>query len=445
VASNASISGLVSGLDSATIIDQLMQLEAGPQTRLKARVSTEQVRISALQSINSKTAALATKAAELAKPATWSAVTGTSSNASIGLTTESGASPTRLQVTVTSVARTHQLGFTAPAALTDRVSGASNLVVLDRFDGHPVQLDTGDGTLQGLVNAINDPAHETGLRATAISTTGGYRLLVESTATGAAQDFDLTALDGSPLLGGATVQAGKDAALDLGLGITVSSTTNTFAGTVPGLTMTLAPDTAVGAVSTIEVKRGSDTLKNAVSGLVSAMNTILAEVDSDTAYNTTNKTAGVLAGDSAVRSLRTSLIGTVFSASDSAMAKYGISTTRDGKLVFDSTAFAAAYAADPEGVAARFTSTANGFAARVQTVATVASGANDGTITASITGGRSGISRLQSSITDWDLRLEQRRTTLQRQFTAMETALGQLNSQSSWLSSQLSSLSKSSS
>ena len=38
---NASVSGLASGLDTATIIDQLMQLEAAPQTRLKSRVTTE--------------------------------------------------------------------------------------------------------------------------------------------------------------------------------------------------------------------------------------------------------------------------------------------------------------------------------------------------------------------------------------------------------------------
>ena len=36
-------------------------------------------------------------------------------------------------------------------------------------------------------------------------------------------------------------------------------------------------------------------------------------------------------------------------------------------------------------------------------------------------------------------------TTLTRQFTALETALSQMNSQSSWLSSQLASLSGSSS
>ena len=38
---SASISGLGSGLDTASIIDQFMQLEAAPQTRLKSRVASE--------------------------------------------------------------------------------------------------------------------------------------------------------------------------------------------------------------------------------------------------------------------------------------------------------------------------------------------------------------------------------------------------------------------
>ena len=56
---NASIGGLVSGLDTATIISQLMQLEAQPRTQLQSRVSSNQRELSALQTFNSKLAAIA--------------------------------------------------------------------------------------------------------------------------------------------------------------------------------------------------------------------------------------------------------------------------------------------------------------------------------------------------------------------------------------------------
>jgi flagellar hook-associated protein 2 len=69
----------------------------------------------------------------------------------------------------------------------------------------------------------------------------------------------------------------------------------------------------------------------------------------------------------------------------------------------------------------------------------------EGTVTAAVTGRTAATRRLQDSIEAWDVRLELRRTTLSRQFTALETALSQMQGQSSWLAGQLSALSGSSS
>ena len=44
MAGTSSISGLASGLDTADIIDQLMQLEAVPQDRLKTQQDNEKAR-----------------------------------------------------------------------------------------------------------------------------------------------------------------------------------------------------------------------------------------------------------------------------------------------------------------------------------------------------------------------------------------------------------------
>ncbi|WP_232677510.1 flagellar filament capping protein FliD [Nocardioides sp. R-C-SC26] len=437
----ASISGLASGLDSATIITQLMQLEAAPQTRLESRVTTEQSVVTALQSLNTKVALLRSKSEALAKEAAWSPVTATSSHASISVKTGAGAGPTNLSVTVTSVAQTHRVGFNDAAALTDVVTGGSTTVRLDRFDGSPVELDTGDGTLAGLVAAINDPENATGLRASAVKVAdGSYRLLVESVATGAAQDFELTAQNGDPLLGGGTVRAGTDAAIDLGSGITASSSSNTFTDLVPGISITLAATTTIGTTSSVSVARDTTSLAASVQGLVSDLNALLTDIDTQSAYNATTKKAGTLTGDATVRSLRSALLDAVYPGDGSSMAGLGIQVTREGKVQFDQTAFSQAYAADPVGVAERFTTSGNGFADRVAKVAKGASDATEGTLTSAITGRRAGITRLQDSIEDWDRRLELRRTTLERQFTALETALSTMSNQSSWLTGQLASL-----
>lgn len=442
MAGSSSVGGLASGLDTATIINQLMQLEAAPQTRLKTRVSSEQSVVTTLQSLNTQLAGLRTKAEALAKASAWTPLSATSSNAAVTVTTGDGAEPTSLAVTVTSVARTHLLGFATTAAPTDVVTGASTQVTLDRYDGSPVTLETGDGTLQGLVDAVNDPGSGTGLRATLVNAgSGGCRLMVESVATGAAQDFTLTRADGSALLGGATVRAGTDAALSLGAGISVGSTTNTFTDLVPGVTLTLGADAASGTSASIGVTRDTAKVTAAVQDLVTSLNSALSAIDKQTAYNATTKTSGPLAGDAGVRSLRDQLLEAVYPADGSTLSTYGIQVNRNGLLDFDAATFTSAYVADPAGTAERFDTTGSGFAARVAAVTKSASDSSTGTLTASITGRTSGIEQLKDTIDEWDRRLELRRTTLEQQFTALETALSQLNSQSSWLSSQIANLS----
>lgn len=431
----ASISGL-GGFDSASIVDQLMQLETIPQSRLKTRVTTETSQVTTLQGINSKLAALVTKAEAALDPAKWGSWSATSSSDRITVKAGSSAAPTSLSVTVTQTAASHQLGFTDSATGTDVVTGADTQVRLDLLDGTTKILETGDGTLDGLVAALNDPANATGVRATLVSTADGKRLMVESTTTGEAGDFALSALDGTQLLGGATVRAGRDAVLDLGAGITATSTTNTFTGLVPGVDVTIAAGTAPGTTSTLTVARDVAATSGLVKDLVDGLNAALSEMRTVTAQGGAGK-AGVLAGDAVVRSVQSNLAGTLFGDGTSSLADFGIELDRSGTFTFDRAAFETAYAADP----ARASSlVSGGFADRVRDVAKAASDKYDGSITTAITGRQAGIARLNDSIEAWDTRLELRRSMLTRQFTALETALSQMNSQSTWLAGQISSL-----
>ncbi|MEC9052095.1 MAG: flagellar filament capping protein FliD, partial [Actinomycetota bacterium] len=145
------------------------------------------------------------------------------------------------------------------------------------------------------------------------------------------------------------------------------------------------------------------------------------------------------------RQLRSQLLDSIRTDGGTSLASYGIQVNRDGRLDFDEAAFKAAYAADPTGTAEMFTTASDGFAARVAAVAKGASDSTDGTLSAAITGRQSGIDRMEDSIDEWDRRLTLRRTALERQFVALETALSQMSSQSNWLAGQLASLPSSSS
>ena len=59
MAGTSSIAGLVSGLDTTSLITQLMQIESAPQTLLKTKQTNTSNVVSALQALNDERASLA--------------------------------------------------------------------------------------------------------------------------------------------------------------------------------------------------------------------------------------------------------------------------------------------------------------------------------------------------------------------------------------------------
>ncbi len=434
----AAISGLVSGMNTADIIDQLMTLNAQPQAQLKTRVTTEQGMVTALQSLNSQIAAIGTKATSLANATAWKPVAVSSSSSGVTVSAAAGAGTGSVSFAVNRLASAYGARFDTTATLDTRVSGTSGTTVTVTSAAGTKTIATGDGSLQGLVDAVN--AAGTGLRASTVRLDDGtYRLRIDSTTTGADSTFSITDSDGNPLMGGATVAApAADAEISVA-GDLIHSKTNTFSDLVPGLSVTLSPS-ALGSNVTVSSSRDVGAVSSSVQDLVNAINAAIDNLSSLTSYNTTTNASGVLAGDSAVRSLTDALRNALYPGDGSTMAKVGIQLDRTGHFTFDANAFSAAYQADPDGTSAMFTATTHGFADRIAKVAVGASDSTTGTLTSSISSHNDSIKRLNDSIASWDIRLDMQRQSLTVQFTAMETALNVMQSQSSWLAGQISQL-----
>ena len=454
---NASIGGLVSGLDTASIIKQLLQLEAQPQTRLRTRLGVEQKSITSLQSVNAKLAAIATKAAELAKATNWNPVTATSDNAKVTVKVAAGAAPTSLSFSVTATAVAAANSYvTAAAKDTAGTLAANAQYAITYADGRGTELiDAGNGSLQTIADALNKT---TGVRATLVladstAVPPTYRLHVESTATGGRSGFAITEVDPYnppnppaspvPFLGGVDVPTdGADASIKLSDGTVISSKSSTITGLMPGVDVTLLAGSK-GTSATITVAQDSQGMTDKVKAFVDAVNGVLDEVSSLTAYNAATKSSGPLAGDATLRDVRNRLIAMVAGGvGGKSLAPYGIQTDRYGKLVFDADKFKAAYEADPTTTGAQFTAAGIGFAVSVETVSKRFSDSLDGTLTNAIKGRTTMVDRMQDDIAGWDVRLAQRKSTLERQYGALEVALGKLQNQSTWLAGQISSLPK---
>ncbi|HWU22007.1 MAG TPA: flagellar filament capping protein FliD [Nocardioides sp.] len=443
MSSPISFSGLASGLDTTGIITQLMSIESAPQTAIKNRVATEQTQLSALQSLNSAVAAISTASNSFRTGSTWTQLTATSTYPPVTVSATSTAQQGSLSLTVNSVASVARLGFSMPAALTDVVvapPGSSLNVGLT--DGSTVSVAVGDGTLSSVITALNglkDASGKALLSATAVSAGNGQvRLLVSATQSGAGS-LSIAPTAGGTLLGGATSVAGTDASVDLGAGITVTQSSNTFTSLLPGLSLTLGPGTATGQQVQVTVADDGASRATGVKQFVSQINELMSQVATKTKYGTNGIGAGPLAGNQDLAGVVSALRMSIFPSDGTSLATYGLDLDRDGNLTFDAAKFQAAYQADPAGVQAAFTGS-GGWVTRVQAAADAASLPSSGTLSATIQSMNDQIESQNADITAWDDRLALKQQSLERIYSDLETRLSQLQAQQSWLTNALGSL-----
>ncbi|MBW8871176.1 MAG: flagellar filament capping protein FliD [Leifsonia sp.] len=452
------IDGLISGLKTTDLIDSLMQAEAIPQTLLKNKVTDSTTFISAMQTLNSKVAALADSAAKLAKPAGTDLHIASSSSTSVTATAGTGAVDGTIDFTVDRLAQS-QVTVTGP--LTQWPDQPPTLTFV-AADGTMKQITAASSSLADVAAAINQAG--VGVSATRVSSgldpaTGQplYRLQLSSTKTGAAAAFtayrgttaDVTAGTATNILsdpGSSQVRQAQDAQLTLWAGTgaaqTVTSATNSFTDVLPGVTV------AVSAASTtpvtLTIARDDKSISTAAGSLAGAVNDILSYIAQKQAVATTTNaaggtvvTGGVFTGESSVRDVNQKLVDAVIAPINGVSpSTYGISIDRDGAVTFDQDVFAKAMAADPDTVKAAVATIAQ----RVAGAATDASDSYTGSISLKIKGEQSLVKNLNDQITDWDGRLADRRSTLEKTYANLEVQLQQLQSQSSWLTGQLSSL-----
>ncbi len=430
--STFAIDGLVSGLDTTGLINQLMQVESVPRERLKSTLAQQGTAISAYQSLNTSLKSVQTAAETLTEDSTWSARTATVTGSSVTATVTSQASLGQTTLTVDSLASAATWTTDAAYALDDDVFTGFPITVT-KADGSTVDIHPPAGTMADVMGAINDAA-DSGVRAIAVKVgEDQYRLQVVAEATGtSAAPQSVTGLGVA-----VTATAATDAAYTIN-GLTGTSGSNDIVDLLPGLSVSLTDE----GTSTINVADDADALATSIENLVKAANTALESVATSIAAGGEDDARGPLAGDSTVRLLSGQLLQAVAdSVGGVSAATYGLETTSEGRLEFNRDTFLAGYAANPEEARTVLAPTSgDGVAQRIADVIDSAVNSSTGTITLAIQGRESTQRDLENQIESWDRRLQLRRTSLERQFSGLELSLSRLQSQSSWLAGQLNTL-----
>ena len=445
------IDGLVSGLDTTSLINSLMQLEAVPQNLLKNKVTASQAYISALQGLNAKVATLGDTAQATAKAKALDLFSTTSSFDKVVATATTGAQPGEIDLVVGRLAQAQK---SVTAAMSVWADDPPELTITGA-DGTQTRVTAASTSLDDVASAIN--AAGAGVSATKVAVGGGeFRLQLSSAGTGAAGAFSVargsaTGADVFAEPGAATVRVAADAEITLWAGSaaaqTITSSTNTFENLLPGVAVTVAA--ASTDPVTIGIARDDTAIAAVAASLVTGLNDIFSLIKARSAVTTgtsstgaTTSSGGAFSGDSTVRDVNQRIMSAAIAPiGGKSPSEYGIVVTKTGTIEFNAEKFAAALAKDPAATQAAL----QGIAARVEVAATTISDRFDGLLTARITGQQSSVRDLSDRISDWDLRLNARRTTLERVYSALEVQLSALNAQSSYLQSQLSSLSGSSS
>lgn len=446
------IDGLVSGLNTAEVIDALMNVHAIPKTLLTAKITDRNSIISNLQSLNTSLQELFEKAKAAAGASSLAAYTATASAEGVTVTAGAGARAFSTSIVVDAVASAHTVVTAAAGA--DAWGGTFTLVASDGTMTEVAATGTGPHDLAKAINAA-----KAGVVATVVpagTDAGGNplsRIQLTADKTGAAASFTVyrgtadevaggTASDVAADAGAAVIAQGADARIRLFAGTaaeqTLTSATNTF-------TLAEGIDVTVSTVSsdpvTVSVALDAKAQTTSAEAFVKEIAALLTRIDNGskaTIGDAGEKTRlGVFSGDSTVRSLRIALSNAVQAPVDGwSPSTIGISFDRNGVLSFDAEKFEKALADDPEGTQAMYSQ----IAARVQETTNQYSDKYEGLLTQRITGQQDEVKSLQTQVERWDLRLEQRRATLERTYAQLEVRLSALQSQSAWLTSQLASL-----
>lgn len=428
--------GLVSGLDTASMIDQLVAAEKSSATVLRQRVTDVNRQGTIIDDLTTRLLSVRDKARALDQASelrTAKATSSDDSHASVAVSGSAAAATHSLRVDTLARAQ-----VTTSRTFASNGAGAAGTGSVDitTSAGTKSVSWTATDTLQDIADRIN--AADAASTASVVYDGTNYRLVATARQPGVANAPTYT--DGGAGLGWSAPAnvtiAASDARFTLD-GIAMTRSTNLVADAASGMTLTLKRAHAVGETDTIvDVSSDGDAVKTKVKDVVDAFNTAANLVTSQLSYSGVTKGAGTLFGDSTLRQLQLAMNK---AATDShggkTLAGLGITFDRTGRLSIDDAKLTAAIAADPRAAERLFVD--GGLGTKLGDLADQYARSGDGILAAK---GKSLDSQAASYQKQID-RIEDAATKvgerLRDQFTKLEKALSTMQQQSARLTAIL--------
>jgi len=438
------------GIDVTAIVSEIQAGQSGQVTAWKADQTTLQTQATTIGNISTDLSSLASAVQTLSDPTgALTGLTATSSQSEIlTATVQAGATAASYNVVVSSLASTGTLYTAAIANATTSVlpTGQTTGDLQVQIGGSggttadiPITAGSND-TLTTLAQSINtlSTKNSWGITASVVTDASGSRLALYSQASGSPGALAIGATNTTSLTFETPV-GGTDALFTIN-GIPYSTTSNTVTGAIPDLTLNLLSADS-GLPLQVTVGPNTTGITAAITTFVNAYNTVVSDINSQFAFNTTTNSQGTLGSDNSLRVLQSSLLADMtYATTDPTsvssglvnLAALGIDMNDDGTLTVNQVAtathpsFANELATNPSAVQNFFqNASSTGFANNLNTDLTNLTAPETGVLSEDLTANQNQQNDLTTEINNFQTQLTAQQTQLESVLNAVNASLEQ--------------------
>lgn len=480
-------SGLATGLDTDSIINQIMEIERAPIDRLTERKNDATERLNAFFQFKEKLDALKTAAGEMTLTSQVRTTKATVSSEGNFTATANGATTGSYDISVAQLAQVQKTISDGFSSKSDSILGTGTITI----NGVDIAVGDGNNSLAALAESMNSVSDQTGVQVSIINSGDAsvpYHLVFTGEDANTSFDVAATLTGGAETINTHVAKAPQQAVAFID-GIKVVSNTNTISGAISGVTINLTAvsemtssgtpeadvdpldwvDPPAFATTRLDIAPDSEALKEKITTFVTAYNQVIEFINSgyDERFGTgqlleetsseasdsndgeeSDKLLGsVLRGDATVNSVKRQLQGILTDTVDnggafSILSQIGITTQNDGSLKQNNTQLDAALGSNFDDMVALLSGEGevDGVMKRFNSTLLKMTSLSSGVYATQKKSYLSSVTNIDKQIDMMEERMTKREATLRAQFTAMEQLISTLNAQSTFLDQQLSNL-----
>jgi flagellar hook-associated protein 2 len=415
------------GFDVAATVSSLMAIQRMPETAWKAQVTSLQAQDAAITTLGSDLSSLSTALNALTSfDGALTSKTGASSDTTVVTLTsaDSAARAGTHSITVSKLAQT-STEYSSAVPAGDTLSGS---ITLQTGSGAvtTIALDSTNNTLAGLAAAINAAGID--ISANVVTDRTGSRLSLVSATSGTEGQITVGGSITDDTTSGAvsftTGQTGVDAEFTVD-GLSVTSSSNTVRGAIPGVTFQLLSVSSTG--SQVEIANDTGSVTTALGSFVAAYNQLVTDMTTQEGKDASGN-AEPLLGSTVLSQIQASLatvLSTTFSGSGAVknMTQLGLTLGTDGKLSLESSTLATTLNASFNDVTKFFQNVGGTGQTLLSTLNGLGTASSTGMLKMALAQNADEETRLNQNTTNLETRLASYQTLLTAQLSAANQIL----------------------